>query len=97
MNIMILIIVLLGNTPIDADYSALLEEIKTNVRLLNLKLVIESELLITKIFSVKGTLKIGQKTNPWICKIKDLNGETIIGSLYEKELLLSKFWMSYYP
>ena len=30
------------------------------------------------------------KTNPWTCEIKDLNGEKIIGSLYEKELLLSK-------
>ena len=30
------------------------------------------------------------KTNPWTYKIKDLNGEKIIGSFYEKELLLSK-------
>ena len=30
------------------------------------------------------------KTNPWTYKIKDLNGETIIGDFYEKELLLSK-------
>ena len=29
------------------------------------------------------------KTNPWTYKIKDLNGEKIIGSFYEKELLLS--------
>ena len=29
------------------------------------------------------------KTNPWACKIKDLNVKTIIGSIYEKELLLS--------
>ena len=27
------------------------------------------------------------KTNPWIDKIKDLTGEKIIVSLYEKELL----------
>ena len=26
-------------------------------------------------------------TNPWTYKIKDLNGEKIIGSFYEKELL----------
>ena len=37
------------------------------------------------------------KTNPWTFKIKDLNGEKIIGSFYEKELLLSKLWISYYP
>ena len=30
------------------------------------------------------------KTNPWTYKIKDLNGEKIIESFYEKELLLSK-------
>ena len=30
------------------------------------------------------------KTNPWTYKIKDLNGETIMRSFYEKELLLSK-------
>ena len=30
------------------------------------------------------------KTNPWTYKIKDLNGEKIMGSFYEKELFLSK-------
>ena len=29
------------------------------------------------------------KTNPWTYEIKDLNGEKMIGSFYEKELLLS--------
>ena len=33
------------------------------------------------------------KTNPWTDKIKDLNGK----KFYEKELLLSKLLMSYYP
>ena len=27
------------------------------------------------------------KTNPWIYRIKGLNGENIIGSFYEKQLL----------
>ena len=31
----------------------------------------------------------GLKTNPWTYKLKDLNGEKIIISFYEKELLLS--------
>ena len=35
-------------------------------------------------------------TNPWMDKIKDLNGEKIT-SFFEKELLLSKLQMSYYP
>ena len=61
--------------------------------------MIESGLLSIEIFLVKVTLKIGQekylllimlKTNPWKYKIKDLNGEKIILSLYEKELLLSE-------
>ena len=37
------------------------------------------------------------KTNPWKYKTKDLNWQKIIGSYYEKELLLSKLWMIYYP
>ena len=37
------------------------------------------------------------KTNHWTYEIKNFNGETIIGSFYEKELLLSKLKMNYYP
>ena len=36
-------------------------------------------------------------TNPWTYRIKNLNREKIIGSFYEKELLLSKLEISYYP
>ena len=66
------------------------------IKFLTLKLVIQSGLLI--IFS-KGYTKNPPpeipltnyvlKTNPWKSKIKDLNGEKIIGSYYEKQLLLS--------
>ena len=35
-------------------------------------------------------LLIALKINSWIYEIKYLNGEIIIGSIYEKELLLSK-------
>ena len=38
-----------------------------------------------EIFIIDSVLKI----IPWTCKIKDLNGENIIGSFYEKELLRS--------
>ena len=31
------------------------------------------------------------KTKPWMYKIKALNGQTIIGGFYEKELLLSYY------
>ena len=37
------------------------------------------------------------KTNPWTSKMKDSNREKIIGSFYEKELLLSTLQMSCYP
>ena len=50
---------------------------------------------MTKIFLAKITPKIALinsvlKTTPWTYKIKNLNGEIIIGSFYEVELLLSK-------
>ena len=35
------------------------------------------------------------KTNPWTCKIKDLNGEKIIANFNEKELLRIILWTSY--
>ena len=38
-----------------------------------------------EIFIIDSVLK----ANPWAYKIKDLNGEKIIGSFYEKELLRS--------
>ena len=44
-----------------------------------------TENLSKKIFIINSVLK----TNPWTYKIKDLNGEKIIGSFYEKELLRS--------
>ena len=37
------------------------------------------------------------KINPWTYKMKDVNGEKVIGSFYEKELLMSKLKISYYP
>ena len=45
-----------------------------------------------EIFVIDSVLK----TNPWTYKVKDLKGEKIIGSFFEKELLLSVLWMSYY-
>ena len=44
-------------------------------------------------FVIGSVLKI----NSWAYKIKDLNREKIIENFYEKELLLSKLRMSYYP
>ena len=41
--------------------------------------------MVTQISIINSDLK----TNPWTYEIKELNGEKITGSLYEKELLLS--------
>ena len=70
---------------------------------MNLNLIIKSELLAEEYFSkgysdnwwkeifvIDSVLQI----NPWTYKIKDLNEEKIIGSFYEKELLLSKLKVS---
>ena len=62
--------------------------------------MLELELLSIRIFLVKVTLKIGQEKDFfWFCfwrlgkvrgyKLKDLNGEKIIRSFYEKVSLLS--------
>ena len=70
------------------------------LKLLNLKLMIELEILSIQLFLVKVILKIGQeififiiesgsKTIPWTYKIQDLNREKVIESFYEKELLIT--------
>ena len=85
-------------TPVDADYYALTEEIELSnkaskagdrVRITNYNNVFckgYTESWSSKIFVIDSVLK----TNPWTYKIKDLNREKIIGSFYEKELLLSE-------
>ena len=49
----------ISRKPIDADYSALIENIQTNPK--PPKFMIESKLLTVKIFLVKAILKIGQE------------------------------------
>ena len=88
----------INNKPVNADYSALTEKIQTNPKAPKFK--VNDGVRITKyknIFSKGYTenwsrevLFIALKTNPWIYRIKDVSGEKIIGSSYEKELLLSK-------
>ena len=87
----------INKKPINADYSALTEKIKINpkapkykvndrVRITNYKNIFSkgyTENWSTEIFIIDTVLK----TNPWTYEIKDLNGEKIIGSLYEKEVL----------
>ena len=92
---------------INANYAALTEKIETNPKAPKFK--VNDSVRITKyknIFS-KGSTEICWReifiidsvlrTSPWTYKTKGLNGEKIIGSFYEKELFLSKLWMSYHP
>ena len=85
--------------PINSDYSALTEKIEKNHKAPKFK--VNDRVIITKhknifskgytenwsmeIFIIDSVLK----TNPWAYKIKDLNGEKIIESFYENELLRS--------
>ena len=82
--------------PIYTDYSALTKKIETN--LLSSKLMIIKICKYKNIFSKDYTKNWPReifitdsvlKTNPRAYKIKDLNGEKIIKSCYETELLLS--------
>ena len=86
--------------PNNAYYSALTENIETNpkapkfkgndrVRITMYKNIFSkgyTENWSREIFIMDSVLK----TNPWTYKIEDLNGEKIIGSFYQKDLLLSK-------
>ena len=90
----------INKIPIDADYSALNVKIERNFKVPKFK--VNDRVRITKyknIFSKGYTENWAReifiidsvlKTNPWTYKIKHLNGEKIIGSFYEKKLLLSK-------
>ena len=81
---------------INAAYSALIKKIETNlkapkyiVRITNDKNIFGkgyTETRSREIFIADSALK----TNPWAYEAKDLNGEKIIGSYFEKELLLSE-------
>ena len=89
-----------GEKSIDADYSVLTEEIESGLKAPKLK--VDDIIKMTKYKKIfirsyaknwsRKTFVIDSalKTNPWTYKTKYLNGETIIGSFYEKELLLSK-------
>ena len=90
----------IGKKPTNDDYSALTEKIEGNptapkfkvndrVRITNYKNIFSKCYTANcsrEIFIIDSVLK----TNPWVYTIKNLNGKKIIGSFYEKELLLSK-------
>ena len=85
----------INEKPINDDYSTLTENIESSskapkfkvqdiVRITKYKNIVSkgyTENWSRQIFIIASVFKI----NPWTCKIKDLNGEKIIGSFYEKE------------
>ena len=91
--------------PIDADYSAFTEKIKTNSKVPKFKVNDRVRITMYKNNFSKGCsenysrqmfiIDSVLKTNHWTYKIKDLNGEKIIGNCYETELLRSKVNTSY--
>ena len=93
MNTIIVIIKVLVKKALNADYSALIEEIETYSKLTKFK--VGDRIRITKyknIFSKSYFENLSReiflidsalKTNPWTYKIKDSNGEKI-ESFYEK-------------
>ena len=88
-----------GGKPIYADYSALTREIESSHKAPKFKVEEKFNITYYKNILSRGYNKNWSKrifgicyeliTNPWKYKIKDLNGGTIIGSLYEKKMLLS--------
>ena len=86
----------INEKPVNADYSALTENIESNPKAPKFK--VNDRVRINKyknifskgyaenwsrvIFIIDSVLK----TNSWTYKIKDLNREKIMGSYYEKEL-----------
>ena len=84
----------INKKPINADSSALTEKIETNhkapkfkvndrVRITKHKNIFSkgyTENWLREIFVINSVLK----TNPWTYKIKDLNGNKIIGRFYKK-------------
>ena len=90
----------INKKPINADYSALTEKIETNPKAPKFKVNDRVRIIIHKNIFCKGyTENLSReifiidsvlKTSPWTYKIKDLNGEKIMGSFHKKELLLSR-------
>ena len=89
----------LDEKPIDADYSTLTEVIEASLKALKFKFKFKVGEIVRikkykKVFRKGSSKHLSKdsvvKTDPWMCKIKDLNREKIIGNFYEKKLLLSK-------
>ena len=88
-----------GKKPFDADYSALTEEIESSQKPTTFEIgdrvrIAKYKNIFSKGYTKNWSIEIyvidsALKTNPWTNNIKNLNGKALIGSFFEKELLLS--------
>ena len=72
-----------GKKPIDADYSGDRAMITKYKNIFSKGCIKDWS---KETFEIESVLKI----DPWMYKLKDVNGETLTGSFYEKEFLLRK-------
>ena len=89
----------INKKPINADYSTLTEKIETSLKAPKFKVndrvrITKYRSILRKVYTGNGSREIFLmdfvlKSSPWTYKIKDINGEKIKRSFYEKELLLS--------
>ena len=87
----------ISKKPIDADHSASTEQIETKFKAPKFKVgdrvrTTKCKNIFSKSYSEnwsreKFVINSVLKTNLWTCKIKDLNGETIIWSFCEKKIV----------
>ena len=84
----------INRKPINVDYSAFTEKMETNHKAPKFKVndrvsINNYKNIFSKCYTDNWSREIFitnfvLKTNHWTCKIKDLNGEKIVGSFYEK-------------
>ena len=84
----------INKKSINAGYSALIEKPETNLEAPNFKvndrvIIIKYNNIFSEGYTENWSKEIFIKTNPWTYKIKDINRKKVIGSFYEKELLLN--------
>ena len=80
----------INEKPINADYSALSENIESNPKPPKFK--VNDKNILSKSYTENWTreafiIDSVLKANPWTYKIKDLNGEKIIRSFYDKKIV----------
>ena len=90
----------IGKKPVDSDFSALTKQIQSNDKAPKFKVgsrvrITKDKSIFTKDCNENWSNEITVicsvlEANPWTYKIKDLNGQKIIRSFCEKQLLLSK-------